>query len=246
MVKRIKKMMLVGILLILLVGIVGCKSKKEDDMLVLTQQVDSLLEEQSTMEDMHKELMKKIEQLEQEKVELQQMIDSMKYEFIGNGLLYVGTEDTVRFINQEASIRVLPYSDTPIIRNIFINSVITVNDAVSNNRGETWYYVEIPVYDTPMDYKGWIKEDETIPYTEECKKILQGDVWIKDGAPIIENSEFPDENEDIQFEKAHSIRLRIEAKKDNYVMIAGVGGMSVIVKEEYVIYPEVPKKVADQ
>jgi hypothetical protein len=44
-----------------------------------------------------------------------------------------------------------------------------------------WLYISIPVYDAPMNYKGWIKESDTVLYTKDKINSVQGDVKVKKG-----------------------------------------------------------------
>lgn len=46
------------------------------------------------------------------------------------------------------------------------------------------------VYDSPINYKGWIQEFETIKLTKDNVKQVQGDVFLREGTPIYEVVKF--------------------------------------------------------
>jgi hypothetical protein len=51
-------------------------------------------------------------------------------------------------------------------RSILENTVVDVLDT-ADVKNVIWLYVSIPVYDTPINYKGWIKETDTVRYSKE-------------------------------------------------------------------------------
>ena len=50
--------------------------------------------------------------------------------------------------------------------------------------GQTlWYYVTIPVYDTPSNVKGWIQAKDTKAFTQDKVTQVQSDITVAAGAP---------------------------------------------------------------
>lgn len=102
---------------------------------------------------------------------------SEKYKFVENpNYLYLG-----------------PYLSSPRISIIEGNTLVKVIEEMYVNN-VLWLQVEMPVYDTPMDNIGWIKESVTQKYNNSVKsKILRGiDVGIKVGTKIYKTEKFSD------------------------------------------------------
>ncbi len=57
-------------------------------------------------------------------------------------------------------------------------------DAAQCQDQRLWLYVSVPVYDSPINYQGWIRVSETVRLTEDNIKLVQGDIFIKERTPI--------------------------------------------------------------
>ena len=98
-------------------------------------------------------------------------------------IAYQSYEDKQRFVPKASQITALPIQDFKILRPIEANTVIQVLDAAQCQDQQLWLYVSVPVYDTPINFKGWIPESETVKLTEDNVKLIQGDVFLKEGTP---------------------------------------------------------------
>jgi hypothetical protein len=77
--------------------------------------------------------------------------------------------DSKRLIEEQCDLLALPVDNSFILRTIEDNTVVTVLDtAVVDDL--IWFYVSIPVFDTPNNYKGWIRKTDSVPYTTPEEK----------------------------------------------------------------------------
>ena len=150
---------------------------------------------------------------------------------------YIENRNSKMFVEKKCDLLALPIENTIILNFIDENTVVNVLDTVEVNN-VIWLYVSIPVYDTPSNYKGWIKETDSILYTKEIMNKVQSDVKVMEGEDVYETSNF----EDIKIVtpyKANKERGRIVEKKDGYVRINCPGGKTILVKDTSIIYPDV-------
>ncbi len=144
--------------------------------------------------------------------------------------------DKVRFIEKENKLLLLPLEDSRVVRNIQTNTLAKVID-----RGVvddlTWIYVEIPVHDSPIFSKGWIKENETVLYTKDKVHLVQSDVAIIAGAEVYETYTFEDIKKTVPEKLVNEDSGRLEEKNNGYCRISQAGGRDVWVKGSSVIYP---------
>jgi len=151
---------------------------------------------------------------------------------------YVEINEKVRFIEKENNILALPQSGSIIMRPVASNTLATVYEKALVDQ-ESWLFVQIPVYDTPTNNRGWIKESDTIAYTKDKIKLVQSDVEIKAGSEVYETFEFNNIKTTTPIKLTMIDRGRLEEKKDGYCRISQAGGKDIWVKEISVIYPEV-------
>lgn len=104
---------------------------------------------------------------------------------------------------------------------------------------ELWLYVTFPVYDTPMDNKGWIKEADTVALTEDNKVLVKSNIYLKKGVPIYEVDSFDSIQSSKSSELSDDVTGRIERDNGGYVYIQCGGGWSFWVEKKHIIYPEV-------
>jgi hypothetical protein len=141
------------------------------------------------------------------------------------------------FVENKIDLIALPLDDSIILNTIYENTVVNVIDTAEVNN-VIWLYVSIHVYDTPSNYKGWIKESDTVLYTKDKISKVQSHVTVKDGEDIFETYNFEDISITEPY-KSNNDGGRIEEKKDGFVRIQSAGGKTIWVKEVSIIYPEV-------
>lgn len=152
------------------------------------------------------------------------------------GMEYLQLEYKQRFVENEQELLFLPDVNSGVQRTIVPNTLIEVNDLVQV-KNERWLYATVPVYDTPMNVKGWIKEADTVPFTKEKEKKVQSDVRILAGTTIYEVSDFADISVNTAQEAVNDIRGRLVEKNENFAKISAPGGMEFWVEEAKIVYP---------
>lgn len=240
----------IGVMSIIILVLTSCSevdsniSDCETKLTLAQESVKALESEKIRLNDEVKKLKESNAYLKELNEELLASINKHP-EYYG-GLLYyaIGESEYVRFLSKRVELLALPYEGAPKIGIIEDNTLVTVYDKVSVQndieKGAFWYYVSIPVYDTPMDYKGWIRAIDTIDYNEETRDILQSDVYIRKGSRVIESFNFPNIEDDVGYIVDYELRGRLEDRKNGYVRLDCPGGMSCWVKEEDIIYPKLP------
>jgi len=164
------------------------------------------------------------------------------------GLLYLSVSDKekIRFVRNKKDLKALPFDDAPSINSIEENNLVYVYDKVSNTGNyddseSLWYYVSIPVYDTPMNNKGWVKCQDTEAYNQDNQKLVLGDVSIRIGAKYTESADLPEPNDASQWKICEEqISGRITREQNGYVYIEGAGGCVYWVNKDDVVYPPIP------
>lgn len=150
---------------------------------------------------------------------------------------YIGNDTKRVFIEEQKDLFALPDEKSQIISYIMSYSVIDVLDTAEVNN-VIWLYVSIPVYDTPSNYKGWIKSSDTVAYTRDKISSVKSDAKVKTGSELIESFDFPDIKEVIPDIAEYDEGGRISDKRDGYVRLDCHGGRSIWVHEEDLIYPD--------
>lgn len=146
--------------------------------------------------------------------------------------------DKVRFIEKENRLLALPQESSQTFRDIQTNTLAKVIDRALVD-DLTWIYIEIPVYDSLTNYKGWIKENDTVLYTKDKVQLVQSDVSIKAGAEVYKTFNFEDIKKTSPIKLASKDSGRLEEKYNGFCRISQAGGIVVWVNESSVIYPSI-------
>ncbi|KJR48089.1 hypothetical protein UF75_1562 [Desulfosporosinus sp. I2] len=177
-----------------------------------------------------------IASLEKELLRLQAEVASFEQRL---SLNYVEYHSSKRFVPKPSQILALPMKDAIIYRPIEQNSVVTVFDAVAAEGQELWLYVSVPVYDSPINMKGWIKESDTVALTKDNVKLVQSDVVVGVGTMIYEVFEFEKISGTKPVQASSELRGRLEEKKNGWARLSCPGGLTLWVLEKDLKYPEI-------
>lgn len=150
---------------------------------------------------------------------------------------YIENTSRKRFVEKQCEILALPTEDTFELNHIEDNTVVTVIDTVSVNN-IIWHYVLIPVYDSPCNSKGWLKESDTAPYTKDKVNKVQSDVKVKKDADVYETEDYENIRSAKPYKAKGIERGRILDKKNGYIKLGCPGGLGIWVIESSIIYPE--------
>ena len=177
----------------------------------------------------------KLQSLENENKELKLKLDQIN----SVSMLFQEYKDKQRFVPKESQIYALPIQDLNKLRPIEANTVIQVLDAAQCRDQQLWLYVSVPVYDTPINFKGWIPESETIKLTKDNIKQVQGDVSLKEGTPIYEVDQFNEISSATSTKITNNVRGRILKREGSSVNLMSPGGWYFWVEEKFLIFPNV-------
>ncbi len=151
---------------------------------------------------------------------------------------YIENASSNRFVEKQCDLLALPVENSLGINSILENTVVSVIDTAYVN-DNIWLYISIPVYDTPSNFKGWVKETDTTLYTKDKVDKVQSDVRINEGEYVYETYDFASIDSVEPYKAQSGEHGRIEEKKNGYVKIQCAGGKIIWVKEASIIYPEV-------
>lgn len=197
--------------------------------------------ESQSIKSENEQLIIKISQLEKELSDKNSRISELQN--LQNNALkniminYIENRSSKMFVEKKCDLLALPIENTIKLNLIDENTVVNVLDTAEVNN-IIWLYVLIPVYDTPSNYKGWIKETDSVLYTKEIMNKVQSDVKVIKGEDVYDTSNFEDIKIVIPY-KANKERGRIVEKKDGYLRINCPGGKTIWVKDTSIIYPDV-------
>lgn len=157
-------------------------------------------------------------------------------------ITYCTYEFDKRLVTDQLIVHLYPSDNAPKIpRTIEPYTVVNVLDSglLETEGRELWLYVTFPVYDTPMDNKGWIKEMDTVALTEENKVLVKSNIDLKKGTPIYEVDIIDNIQSSKSTELSDDVTGRIERDDRGYIYIQCGGGWSFWVEKKYIIYPTV-------
>lgn len=192
------------------------------------------------IKDENKLLKSKISQLEKELASKNDKISELQNEELRQQLTinYIETTTSKVVIEKATDLLAFPIDNAIKLNSIPENTVVNVLDT-ANVSNSIWLYVSIPVYDSPSNYKGWLKEISTVPYTKDKMNIVQGDVKVKKGEDTYETDSF----EGIKSVKPNKAlgdeHGRITLKKGGYVRLECSGGKTIWVKQTAIVFPEI-------
>lgn len=219
-IKLIFKICIILILLVMIVLVYRNNLSKNEQIIKLQNRLEKLEYE-----------------IEEKDKKINELVDFKENFNFSGGMLYIEPKYKVRFIEKELKLLLLPYEKSYVLNIIEPNTLIKVNDLVEV-KGERWLNVTIPVYDSPMDFKGWVKESDTVPFTEEKEKKVQSDVSLKENTPYYEVSDVNEIIKDNIKKLPYDVNGRIEQNRNGFVLIEAPGGCFFGVEEKYVIYPK--------
>ena len=158
----------------------------------------------------------------------------------GQSITYTDYKFKNRLVVNSVNPYIYPGETKLVQRTIDAYTLVRIIDSgVSGDGGsEQWLYVEFPVYDTPMDNHGWIKEKDTVELTKDNREKVRSRVSVKNGEDIYSVtsiSEIPKATP----KKAVNISGKIEEEKNGYVRLSVAGGEEFWVEKKDIVYPEV-------
>lgn len=239
--KTIIKLTSCIVICVLLVIVAGCEDYK-GQVEMLTIENEKLKDDQTDIKrvvDDYKDQVEMLtienEELKDDKTVLERTVADYKLKETKQNDLFVAFSDIpdqVRFVEQKNIILALPQEGSKIFNSIQTNTLVKVIDRAlvidsANSDGRFWIYVQVPVYDTGANFKGWMLEADSVPYTTDKKKQVQSDVGIKSGAKVYETYKFEDIKNTTPRILKNDSSGRLEEKREGYCRFFQAGGVVV-------------------
>lgn len=210
---------------------------------ILTVSAGCSSEEAVNFTEEREQLQERVNVLTKENEELRQKLKATKVEEEqpAISLQYMEKQEANRFVSKETPILLTPVKDSQVINIINPNTVVEVNDVVTVNE-VVWLYVTIPVFDSPINVKGWMEEEDTELYTEDHKKLVKSPITVKAGTSIYEVDLFNQINTVEATSTENDHHCFISDQQDDYLAVGCGGGKSFVVSVKDVIFPIVDNK----
>lgn len=205
-------------------------------LIILAMLISGCSNSSQAVKNENEQLKSKVAQLEKDLNDKDLKLTELQNNGLGSLTInYIENTNSKRFVEKQCDLAALPMDNSIKLNTIKENTVVTVLDTANVN-DIIWYYVSIPVYDSPSNYKGWVKESNTVTYTKDKMKSVQGDVLVKTGEDVYEGFEFSVIKSARPYKAGDGIRGRIEEKRDGYVRLSCPGGKDIWVKEGSIVY----------
>ncbi|MFD1737224.1 hypothetical protein ACFSCX_11740 [Bacillus salitolerans] len=187
----------------------------------------------------NEQLINRMTVLKTENTKLLNMLENYKSQTTEPvSMLFLEKEHELRFVSKELPLLLFPQEGASGISQVPANTVVSINDIVSVN-GETWLHITKPVFDSPMNMKGWIKEVDTELYTHQNKSLVKSPIIVPEQTPIF-NVDFSGEIQMVENTTTQSTKqCFISDEQDDFFALGCGGGESLIVKKSQVVYPPI-------
>lgn len=188
-----------------------------------------------------KNLQEETKNLKKEIKELKEQINKLENNKLDpKSLTYINYNYKSRLVKAEQKFYIYPGENSPLVGNVIkAGTYLEVLDAgiLEDDKREVWLYVKIPVYDTPMDCKGWIKEEYTVLYNNESKEEVVNGILILKGVHIYAEYEDIKEN---NFNILDTDKIgMINNVIDDYANVAVAGGETFWIRKSDITYPDI-------
>jgi len=201
--------------------------------------LEALLEESGERGD---SLEEENRRLANEKARLEEEVESLKVKYMP---LYSSAADaTVRFVREDTALRFLPGQQEMEIRKIPAGTLVQViQKTVNMETNETWLYVEVPVFDTPQDNRGYIPVEPTVYFTPDLERRVISPVTVPAGSTLY-SAEPGQEGRELET-PAQDQKVIIEGRRQGLVLCTAAGGTTFLTAPENILYPVSPLRRAE-
>jgi len=155
-------------------------------------------------------------------------------------MLYFSYEEEYKVVMEDAELLWLPLASSPASRPVVQYTIVRVNDAVSVDN-QIWLNVTVPVYDTPMNLKGWVPEAKTASVTDENRKLIASGLIVKAGTMAFETDDFANVAKTVPTPLPCDQVASTEDRQQGYLKLNLPGGNIIWVKESDVTFPDLEK-----
>jgi len=212
-----------AIILLIVLSLSGCSNSEakliQEENLQLKQHVKSLESERDDM----KRRLERLQSIENKDTKVP-------------SIMYSNYEQKLRLVMKETDLHIYFGNNAPVVNKIMPRTAVNVLDAGMVEGEEMWLYVEMPVYDIPAYYKGWIRESDTLELTAQNKKEAYDSIVIQEGIKVFNCEKVQDIPTAPTEITGHDVGARIERVENGYAYVFSAGGWTFWVKEEDITY----------
>lgn len=205
----------------------SCSNIKENNVTISNEQYQLLIQENSSLKAEIDELQNLISELKKNG-ELKELNNT---EFIN--VAYIGYDQQYRYIEADKEIFWYPSDSALKVTSLPENALVEVLFAGYPHENEIWLFVVVPVFDTPSNNRGWIRESDTQKYTKQILKNIEAGIIIRKGT-IGYNS---GGGEVVTEQDSKGL---VEKRENGKVLVMFAGGYETWYNEEDLAYPDIP------
>lgn len=175
--------------------------------------------------------------LANDRARLEEEVENLKQKYMP---LYSSAADaTVRFVREDTVLRFLPGQGEVEIRKVPAGTLVQViQKTVNMETNETWLYVEVPVFDTPQDNRGYIPVEPTVYFTPDLERQVISPVTVPAGSTIY-SAEPGQESRELET-PGQDQRVMIEGRRQDKVLCTAAGGTTFLTAPDNIVYPVSP------
>lgn len=153
-------------------------------------------------------------------------------------ICYIETDKRKVIVKNKTSLLALPIDTLKERRKIEPYTVVKVIDEVGC-LGQAWYYVEVTVFDTPINVKGYIKVEDTDELNSENINEVKCPLDVLKGTTVYDIAYGNYDKVDITKKRTldMDVSVKISDEKDEFFLVNGAGASEFWVNKEDVIYP---------
>ena len=199
------------------------------------------------MQQLEEALQQETESLEAARSELRtsgNRINELEEELEGARLKYMplfSTESDARsrFVQVDTELMFLPGREEAVLRDVSAGTIVQVIQKTTNlETGEEWLYVQVPVYDTPQDNRGYILLDTAVYFTPDLERQAVSPLTLPEGTNLY--SVEPGRSEEVVDVTERVLRVFLIGPENGLVRVGASGGQEYLVNPEAIGYPQSP------
>lgn len=202
----------------------------------LNQQIETLKGENQTQLTQLDTLKNDNQSLLKKQQESEEILSSLNNEYDSMPAAY-----SQRLIEEDKDIRALPDSRLEPLRNIGKGTVLEVVASADISDGNSlvrWLFVHTDSGDTPCPNLGWIKEKDTVTFSEENQLLATYPLRIKPDTKDLNNNIGLDDTEIIQ-------NYWLDFYDGDNAQVHGTGGNTHYISRDSILYPEIDNTKSD-
>ena len=144
-----------------------------------------------------------------------------------------------RFVQVDTELMFLPGREETVLRDVPAGTIVQVIQKTTNlETGDEWLYVQVPVYDTPQDNRGYILLDTAVYFTPDLERRAVSPLTIPQGTNLY--SVEPGSSGEVVEVTEQDLRVFLIGPENGQVRVGASGGREYLVNPDAIRYPQSP------